>query len=127
MPPIEIEGMRSLTGSQSTFFVNLGEGDAIAVAPVGEEASLLLSSSPDGFLHHSISRREHPVLIPVPSRRTRDTRWERGDCPWMLEESSPELKAHELLGEEEIQLDNDEHKDVADWRQFHVDLLQTIR
>lgn len=134
VPPIEIDALRSLAGSRS-FFVNLGEIDATPVSPIGEEESLLLSSDPGGLLHHPIPRRERPVSMQtIPSRRspvhhrTREARRERGDCAWMLEESSPELKAYELEGEdgEEIGTD-DARSEVADWRQFHVDWLQTIR
>ncbi|KAG8212893.1 hypothetical protein J3R82DRAFT_11234 [Butyriboletus roseoflavus] len=133
MPPIEIDTVRSLAGSRP-FIVNLGEMDATAVPQIGGESCLLLSSDQDGCLHHPVPRRERPVsmqTMPLPSRRsslhhrTRETRRERGDCAWMLEESSPELKAYEL-GDEELRLD-DERLDVADWRQFHVDWLQTIR
>ena len=133
MPPIEIDTARSLAGSRP-FIVNLGEMDATAVPQIGEESFLLLASDPDGCLRHSNSRRERPVsmqAMPLPSRRssvhhrTREMRRERGDCAWMLEESSPELKTYEL-GDEEMRLD-DERPDVADWRQFHVDWLQAIR
>lgn len=81
--------------------------DAIAIPPMEEESYLSLSNSPDRLLHHPT----------IPSSCTRETRRERGDCAWMLEESSPELKACEL--EEEMRLD--------DWRQFHVDWVQSIR
>lgn len=138
MPPIEMDGIRSLSGSRP-FFVNLGEMDATAVPPRGEESFLFLSNDPDGFLHHPIPRVERPVSIqtmPIPSccssvqHRTRETRKERGDCAWMLEEPSPELKIYELGDEKggELRLDDvDERADVTDWRQFHTDWLQTIR
>lgn len=126
MPPIEIDGVRSLAGPRS-FLVNLGEMDAFAV----EESFLFPSSSPDAFLHHPVPRRERPVstqTMPLSSRRTRETRWERSDCAWMLEESSPELKAQEFVdAEEEIRPDDVDEPHMADWRQFHLDLLQTIR
>lgn len=133
IPPIEIDGIRSPAGSRS-FLVNLGDRDAIPVRPVKDEPFLLLSSSPDTSLRHPISRRERPVstqTVPLPSRRTpRETGpgWERGDCAWTLEGSSPEVQVYECGdAEEETWPDDEPGDDMADWRQFHVDLLQTIR
>ncbi|KIK91825.1 hypothetical protein PAXRUDRAFT_830505 [Paxillus rubicundulus Ve08.2h10] len=66
--------------------------------------------------------------VPILSRRsslhyrTRDTKREKSDRAWMLEESSPELKAQEFSDDEDVSdlsLDHD-----ADWRQFHVDWLK---
>lgn len=127
LPPIELDAVRSLAGSRP-FFVNLGEMDAIAVPPIGEESFLSLSNSPDGLIHHPLPRRERPVSMPLPRsrhsslhHRTWETRRERDDCGWMLEGSSPELKSYEF-GDEEIRLD-----DERDWRQFHVDWVRSIR
>jgi len=118
--PIDPDDVRFLAGSQS-FFVHLGELDAIAVPLMGEES--FLSSSPDRFLYPPIPQRERPVSMQT-TPHTRETRRERGDCAWMLEESSPELKACEL-GEEE---EEDMRLDVErDWRQFHVDWVRNIR
>ncbi|KAF8124799.1 hypothetical protein EV363DRAFT_1353648 [Boletus edulis] len=124
LPPVELDGLRSLAVSQP-LFVNLGEMDA-----TGDESFLSLSNPTDGFLQHAVPRHERPVLIqPMSSRRsslhrrTRETRRERSDCAWMLEECSPELKAYDSGNEvEEIWLDGD-----RDWRQFHVDLVQNMR
>ena len=95
--------------------MNLGEIDA------GEESPPSLSDSQDRFVHPPIPRRERPMSMqttPLPSHCTR----ERGDCAWMLEESSPELKAYELGDEvEDMRLD-----DERDWRQFHVDWVRNI-
>ncbi|KAH0833444.1 hypothetical protein J3R83DRAFT_12559 [Lanmaoa asiatica] len=113
---------------------NRGSTDRGGVVP-------LLSSDPDGFLHHPIPRRERPVSmqgmplqVPLSRRsslhhRTRETGRGCGDGAWMLEESSPERKAYELEDDEkEVRLDNDnERSEEADWRQFHVDWLETIR
>jgi len=63
-----------------------------------------------------------PPLPSIFSPHYRRDRRERIDPAWMLEESSPELKAQDY-GEDvdvaEINLDG-----VSDWRQFHVDWLQ---
>jgi len=112
--PIDPDAVCSLAGLRS-FFVSLGEVDAVAVPPMGEESYLSLSD------RHPIPRRERPVS-PQHSSLHR-TRRERGDCAWMLEGSSPELKAYELGDEEEeMRLD-----DARDWRQFHVDWVRSIR
>jgi hypothetical protein len=123
LPSIELDAVHCLTGSRP-FFVNLEETDAVAVSSVEDEPFLTLSNSSDGIVQHAIPRRERPVsmqTMPLHYRR------ERGDCAWMLEESSPELKAYDLgdAEEEEIRLD-DEEEDESDWRQFHVDWVRNI-
>jgi len=122
LPPVELDGLRSLAVSQP-LFVNLGEMDA-----TGDESFLSLSNTTDGFLQHAVPR---PVQQPMPlpshrsslHRRTRETRRERSDCAWMLEECSPELKAYDAGNDvEEIRLDGD-----RDWRQFHMDWVRSMR
>ncbi|KAF9223248.1 hypothetical protein BS17DRAFT_767161 [Gyrodon lividus] len=126
-PPVETYSFWSHPGSGS-FFVNLGDIDANANPPK-EESLLSLSSSPDV---HPLPQRERTVSIqttPLPTHRpslynhTRDTKREKLDHAWMLEESSPELKAQESRDDEDV-LDLSLERDAADWRQFHVDWLQ---
>lgn len=124
VPPIEIDGVHALPGSRS-FFMSVGKVEGVGIQ---EESILLLSSSPDMFLHRPDPQCECPMSMhmSLPPRCVRETRRNgRGDCAWMLEESSPEPKEYEFEFEEAIQLD-DEPGDMADWRQFHVNLLATI-
>ncbi|KIJ62921.1 hypothetical protein HYDPIDRAFT_176329 [Hydnomerulius pinastri MD-312] len=121
----------SSPGSRS-FYVNLGDIDTSLIPPK-EESFLSLSNTPDVHLHRPPPRRERPVsmhAIPFPSQRSslhhrsRDTKRERLDHAWMLEESSPEMKAQESGDDEDVVDSISLDSDVADWRQFHVDWLQ---
>jgi len=119
VPPTEADEVRSLAGSRP-FFMNFGEMEGITVTPIGEESFLLLSSSPDMFLHHPDPWSESPMSMQM-SLSPREAGRDRGDYAWMLEESSPEPGVYEFG----MQLD-EEPGDMADWRQFHADLLATI-
>ncbi|KIJ14380.1 hypothetical protein PAXINDRAFT_100116 [Paxillus involutus ATCC 200175] len=112
-------------------FVNLGDIDVNPTPPKGE-SFLSLSGSPDVPLQHPLPKRERLVsrqTVPISSHRsslhyrTRDTKREKLDRPWMLEESSPELKAQEFSDDEDVSDLSLDH-DAADWRQFHVDWLK---
>lgn len=105
LPPIELDAVRSLPGSRS-FFMNLGEMDVMK-----EESFLSLSNSPDALPHRPVPRCACRASMVSSSLHHR-----AGDCAWMLEESSPELKVY----------DDGDEDDARDWRQFHVDWVRSI-
>lgn len=96
--------------------------------PPKEESFLSLSHDPEA-LYRPLPRRERSIstqtMPPLPSifsPHYRRDRRERIDPAWMLEESSPELKAQDY--EEDVDVAEINLDGVSDWRQFHVDWLQ---
>ncbi|KAH7884829.1 hypothetical protein F5I97DRAFT_1812076 [Phlebopus sp. FC_14] len=117
----------SLPGSHS-FFVHLGDIDTSPTFTKVDPFPLL-SNFPDVPRHRPTPRRPMSMQTAPPSYQKSSLYYrstEKLDAAWMLEESSPELKAQECGDNADV---SDMSLDVSnaansDWRQFHVDWLQ---